>query len=72
MGKKKIVTGKRYTSELRQMKVGDIYMFPVRAYVSVKSTLIPRMRIEMCVEDADWEVGEIDKKKGIFPVERIA
>lgn len=54
------------------MVIGDIYMFPVKAYTSVKSTLIPRLRLEMCVEGANWEVGEIDKKKGIFPVERIA
>lgn len=68
---RKVIT-ENYTPALREMKIGDIYMFPVKAYTSVKSTLIPRLRLEMCVENANWEVGEIDKEKGVFPVERIA
>jgi len=54
------------------MEVGDILTFPVKAYNSIKGTLIPRLRLELCVEDADWKVGDIDKKKGLFDVERVA
>ncbi|WP_291587233.1 hypothetical protein [Bacteroides sp.] len=61
-----------YTPALRDMNVGDTLIFPVKAHNSIKSTLIPRVRIELCVENADWEVGEIDKKNGTFPVKRIS
>lgn len=69
--KKQLIT-ESYTPALRDMEVGDILIFPVKAYNSIKSTLIPRLRLELCVEDANWKVGEIDKKKGIFEVERVA
>lgn len=69
--KKQLIT-ENYTPALRDMEVGDILIFPVKAYNSIKSTLIPRLRLELCVEDANWKVGEIDKKKGIFEVERVA
>ena len=69
--KKRLIT-ENYTPALRDMEVGDILIFPVKAYNSIKSTLIPRLRLELCVEDANWKVGEIDKKKGIFEVERVA
>lgn len=54
--KKKIIT-ENYTPALRDMEVGDILTFPVKAYNSIKGTLIPRLRLEFCVEDADWKVG---------------
>lgn len=68
--KKKIIT-ENYTPALRDMEVGDILTFPVKAYNSIKGTLIPRLRLELCVEDADWKVGDIDKKKGLFDVEGL-
>lgn len=71
MAKGRLVT-ENYTPALRDMGVGDILTFPVKAYNSIKGTLIPRLRLELCVEDADWKVGEVDKKKGIFDVERVA
>lgn len=69
--KKQLIT-ENYTPALRDMEVGDILIFPVKAYNSVKATLIPRLRLELCVEDADWEIGEVDKKKGLFEVKRTA
>lgn len=71
MAKRRLVT-ENYTPALRDMRVGDILTFPVKAYTSIKGSLIPRLRLELCVEDADWKVGEVDKKKGIFDVERVA
>ena len=61
--KKRIIT-ENYTPALRDMEV--------KAYNSIKGTIIPRLRLEFCVEDADWKVGEVDKRKGIFDVERVA
>ena len=54
------------------MEVGEVLTIPVKAYNSLKVTIIPRLRLEFCVEDADWKVGEVDKRKGIFDVERVA
>lgn len=68
--KKQLITA-NYTPALRDMRVGEILVFPVKAYSSVKSTLIPRLRLELCVEDADWKVGDVNKKKGTFEVERV-
>lgn len=68
--KKKIIT-ENYTPALRDMEVGDILTFPVKLTI-LQGTLIPRLRLELCVEDADWKVGDIDKKKGLFDVERVA
>ena len=69
--KKKIIT-ENNTPALRDMEVGDILTFPVKAKPSIKGTIIPRLREEFCVEGADWKVGETDKKKGLFDVERVA
>lgn len=71
MEKCRLIT-ENYTPALRDMNVGDTLTFPVKAFSSVKSTLIPRLRLELCVEEADWEVGGVDKKKGVFEVKRIA
>ena len=62
---------KEFTQALRDMQVGDVITLSVKAYSSMR-TIIPRLRIEMCVEQADWEVGEIDRKAGMFSVKRIA
>lgn len=43
-----------WAATLRAMKVGDIVVFPVRAISSVNTT-ISRLRLEMCVENADWK-----------------
>ena len=69
--KKRIIT-ENYTPALRDMEVGEVLTFPVKAYNSIKGTIIPRVRLEFCVEDADWKVGEVNKRKGIFDVERVA
>lgn len=66
------VITENYTPTLREMKVGETLTFPVKAYNSIKGTIIPRLRLELCVEDADWKVGDVDKKKGVFDVERVA
>lgn len=51
-----------WASTLRAMKVGDIVVFPVRAISSVNTT-ISRLRLEMCVENADWKrTGERNNK----------
>ena len=55
-----------WAATLRAMKVGDIVVFPVRAISSVNTT-ISRLRLEMCVENADWKrTGEVDRKRGEF------
>ena len=56
--KKRIIT-ENYTPALRDMEVGEVLTFPVKAYNSIKGTIIPRLRLEFCVEDADWKVGEV-------------
>lgn len=63
--KKRIIT-ENYTPALRDMEVGEVLTFPVKAYNSIKGTIIPRLRLEFCVEDADWKVGEVNKRKGIL------
>lgn len=57
---------------LRGMKVGDIVELPIKS-ISTINTTISRLRLEMCVEKADWERdGDIDKKKGVFRIRRTA
>ena len=57
-----------WAATLRAMKVGDIVVFPVRAISSVNTT-ISRLRLEMCVENADWKrTGEVDRKRGEFKI----
>lgn len=61
-----------WASTLREMKVGAVVVFPVKAISSVNST-ISRLRLEMCVEKADWKrIGEIDKEKGEFIIQRVS
>lgn len=61
-----------WTPALRDMNVGDIMEFPIKAISSVNS-IISRLRLEMCVEGADWKRdGDIDKKKGTFKIKRTA
>ena len=67
---KKVIT-KEFTQALRDMKVGDVITLSVKAYSSMR-TIIPRLRIEMCVEQADWEVVEIDRTHGFFSVKRVS
>ena len=61
-----------WAATLRAMKVGDIVVFPVRAISSVNTT-ISRLRLEMCVENADWKrTGEVDRKRGEFKIQRVS
>ncbi|MCZ8373094.1 MULTISPECIES: hypothetical protein [Phocaeicola] len=61
-----------WASALRGMKVGETVIFPISSISSVNTT-ISRLRLEMCVEGADWKrVGEIDRKKGEFKVKRVS
>ncbi|MBD8001563.1 hypothetical protein [Phocaeicola faecium] len=61
-----------WSSALRGMKVGEILVFPVSS-ISVINTTISRLRLEMCLEGAEWKrIGEIDKKKGEFKVKRMS
>lgn len=62
----------KWSDALRSMKTGEIAEFPVKSISTVNST-ISRLRLEMCVEGADWKrIGDIDKRKGLFRVKRIA
>lgn len=71
MKKVQLVT-KDWSPTLRSMKVGDVLTFPIRS-ISTINSLLSRLRLEMCVEGADWKrVGEIDKKVGSFRVKRIS
>lgn len=61
-----------WASTLRGMSVGEIVIFPISSISSVNTT-ISRLRLEMCMEGADWKrVGEIDRKKGEFKVKRVS
>ena len=61
-----------WSPSLREMQVGDIVEFPVKEISSVNTT-ISRLRLEMCVEGADWKRdGDIDRKKGTFRIKRTA
>lgn len=61
-----------WAATLRAMKVGDIVVFPVRAISSVNTT-ISRLRLELCVENADWRrTGKVDRKRGEFKVQRVS
>ena len=54
------------------MKVGDVLTFPIRS-ISTINSLLSRLRLEMCVEGADWKrEGNIDKKAGSFKIKRVA
>lgn len=60
-----------WASTLRQMKVGEVVIFPVSSISSVNTT-ISRLRLEMCQEGADWKrIGEIDRKNGEFKIKRV-
>lgn len=61
-----------WASTLRGMKVGEIVIFPVASISSINTTIC-RLRLEMCVEGADWKrVGVIDKKNGEFKIKRVS
>lgn len=61
-----------WTSTLRNMKVGQIVIFPISSISTVNTTL-SRLRLEMCVIGADWKrEGEIDRKKGEFKIKRVS
>lgn len=61
-----------WASTLRGMNVGEIVIFPISSISSVNTT-ISRLRLEMCMEGADWKrVGEIDREKGEFKVKRVS
>ena len=61
-----------WAETLRNMKLGEKVAFPVRAISSVNTT-ISRLRLEMCVEGADWKRdGNIDRKNGTFTIKRVA
>ena len=61
-----------WASTLRGMKVGETVIFPISSISSVNTT-ISRLRLEMCVEGADWKrVGDIDRKHGEFKVKRVS
>lgn len=69
--KNQLIT-ENYTPALRDMKVGDTLTFPVKAHTSIKHTLIPRVKLELCVEGAEFAISDVDKKTGTFEVKRIA
>lgn len=69
--KNQLIT-KNYTPKLRDMNIGETLTFHVKAYTSVKHTIVPRLELELCVEQAKFEVGDVDKKTGTFEVKRIA
>lgn len=61
-----------WASTLRGMKVGDVVIFPISSISSVNTTIC-RLRLEMCLDGADWKrIGEIDKKKGEFKIKRVS
>lgn len=63
---------KNWATTLREMAVGEIVKFPVHAISSVNTT-ISRLRLEMCMEGANWKrIGVIDKKDGEFMIKRIS
>ncbi len=71
MEKGQLVT-EDYSPTLRNMKVGEVVTFPIRS-ISTINSLLSRLRLEMCVEGADWKrEGDIDKKAGSFRIKRVA
>lgn len=63
---------KDWAPTLRSMQIGDVVELPVKSSSTIGSTLT-RLRLEMCVEGAEWKrEGEIDKKNGIFFIKRIS
>jgi len=71
MKKEQLVT-EDYSPALRNMRVGDVLTFPVKS-ISTINSLLSRLRLEMCVEGADWKrAGDIDKRKGLFKIKRVA
>lgn len=61
-----------WTSELKGMAINSVLEFPINRYSTINS-LISRLRLEMCVEGANWKrEGEIDKKNGFFKIKRIS
>lgn len=71
MEKGRLVT-EDYSPTLRNMKVGEVVTFPIRS-ISTINSLLSRLRLEMCVEGADWKrEGDIDKKAGSFRIKRVA
>lgn len=61
-----------YTQELRAMKTGETVEFPVKAISSLKCGIIPRLRMELITEGADWLIGKPDPTTGKFKVKRIS
>ena len=60
-----------WSETLRGMRKGEKVIFPVHAIASV-TTIISRLKLEMCVIGADWKRLGIDKKKGTFTIQRTA
>ena len=66
----KVITGD-WRDSLRAMKPTERATFPLDAKGSVKAT-IAQLKELMWKDGADWKlVGENDKKKGTFVVERV-
>lgn len=66
----KIVT-KNYTEALRNMKTGDVIELPAKALAGLRATILTRLRAELIMERADWEIGKINEETGRFRVKRI-
>ena len=67
----KVVTGD-WSDALRAMKPGDKAKFPLAAKASVKS-IIAQLEEKLWEINADWSlIGEVDKKKGTFVVQRVS
>lgn len=66
----KIVT-RNYTEALRSMKPGEVIELPAKALAGLKATILTRLRNELIMERADWEIGKISEDTGRFRVKRI-
>lgn len=62
---------KNYTEALRSMKPGEVIELPAKALAGLKATILTRLRNELIMERADWEIGKISEETGRFCVKRI-
>lgn len=58
------------TEVMRGMLIGQIVVFEARQRTTAMQTKY-RLRREMVVEKADWEIGEQNPETGQFKVRRI-
>lgn len=62
---------KTITSIIREMKVGEVLEFPLDKQASIMRVFVPRLRMELWREKADWKrEGDYDLDRGVFALRR--